>query len=426
MLGERGVLTQVPVDDIKINQRVREDLGDLEYLTSSISELGLLQPVVVRPDLTLIAGMRRLEAVRSLGWRSVPAYVVSNLEDARRALRAELDENNARLALSPVESILRARELFPAERSAAEERRQATQFGNGSEERKNGRPEERGDVEVRLAAAVGMGVRQYRQSRRIVEAAEADPEGFGDLSYELHSSRNVAGTYRHYEARKAQHDAEKLREAPEAERPRIRRVHDIEAWLRTQGRAHLVIADPPAITRDLEEADVLRRIESILTPIRREGRAYIFLGHKAARLERYLSLAPSLGVRRMELLVWIWRNTAGSYDEEWAHRPNHCHILQVWGETVRPLGVSGYEAFTAQEIPAPDSEVVVGREKPVELMSRIVRASTMQGERVLVPWAGSGEAVIAAHKLGRAVEGAEWDEGLLRRAEERGCRVVDE
>src|SRR4051794_15986064 len=101
MLGERGVLTQVPVDDIKINQRVREDLGDLEYLTSSISELGLLQPVVVRPDLTLIAGMRRLEAVRSLGWRSVPAYVVSNLEDARRALRAELDENNARLALSP-------------------------------------------------------------------------------------------------------------------------------------------------------------------------------------------------------------------------------------------------------------------------------------------------------------------------------------
>jgi excisionase family DNA binding protein len=46
----------------------RRDLGDIEGLAASIAALGLLHPIVVRPDGRLIAGKRRLRAAKLLGW----------------------------------------------------------------------------------------------------------------------------------------------------------------------------------------------------------------------------------------------------------------------------------------------------------------------------------------------------------------------
>jgi ParB family chromosome partitioning protein len=64
------------IADIRIGQRHRRDLGDIDALAASISEVGLLHPVVVTPDGRLIAGQRRLEACRSLGWSEVTATVI--------------------------------------------------------------------------------------------------------------------------------------------------------------------------------------------------------------------------------------------------------------------------------------------------------------------------------------------------------------
>jgi hypothetical protein len=57
-----------PIDQIIVGPRFRKDLGDLASLAASIDELGLLQPIVVRPDGILIAGERRLRAAQLLGW----------------------------------------------------------------------------------------------------------------------------------------------------------------------------------------------------------------------------------------------------------------------------------------------------------------------------------------------------------------------
>lgn len=51
------------VDSIAIGVRHRVDLGDLSPLMTSIERLGLLQPITVAPDGTLLCGRRRLEAV---------------------------------------------------------------------------------------------------------------------------------------------------------------------------------------------------------------------------------------------------------------------------------------------------------------------------------------------------------------------------
>jgi ParB family transcriptional regulator, chromosome partitioning protein len=81
---------------------------DLADLTTSLSENGLLQPIVVRPasDGTtgkweLVAGERRWRASMRLGWKEIPA-VVKDVDD-RTLLVLALVENIQRSQLSPLE-----------------------------------------------------------------------------------------------------------------------------------------------------------------------------------------------------------------------------------------------------------------------------------------------------------------------------------
>ena len=80
------------IDEIQIGFRYRKDLGDLRSLADSIAEVGLLHPVVVTPEGRLIAGQRRLEACRLLGWDDVPVTGV----DLYQAARGEAHENFVR------------------------------------------------------------------------------------------------------------------------------------------------------------------------------------------------------------------------------------------------------------------------------------------------------------------------------------------
>ena len=54
-----------PIAGIKIGTRHRRDLGDIAGLAASIEANGLLQPVVVHTDGTLIAGERRVRPIRA-------------------------------------------------------------------------------------------------------------------------------------------------------------------------------------------------------------------------------------------------------------------------------------------------------------------------------------------------------------------------
>jgi len=70
-------MTMMPINTIIVGQqRHRSDLGDVRSLAQSIEELGMLHAVVIDQHHNLLAGRRRLEAARLLGWRHVPVHVV--------------------------------------------------------------------------------------------------------------------------------------------------------------------------------------------------------------------------------------------------------------------------------------------------------------------------------------------------------------
>jgi ParB family chromosome partitioning protein len=94
---------KLKVREIVAGSRYRHDMGDIAGLAASIADVGLLQPIVVTPTGTLVAGERRLAAVRSLGLEDIDVHVVDNLDDASALLRAERDENTCRKPFTPTE-----------------------------------------------------------------------------------------------------------------------------------------------------------------------------------------------------------------------------------------------------------------------------------------------------------------------------------
>jgi ParB family chromosome partitioning protein len=112
-LTERAVTPQgaffseVLVTSIRPNPQQPRDEFDQsahEELMTSLSEVGLLQPIVVRPvddGFQLVMGERRWRACRELGWERIPA-IVRPTEDSAM-LRDALLENLHREQLNPLE-----------------------------------------------------------------------------------------------------------------------------------------------------------------------------------------------------------------------------------------------------------------------------------------------------------------------------------
>jgi len=83
-------IIEIPCDQIRIGERHRKDMGDLESLAASIAREGLLQPIGITDDFRLVFGHRRLLAVQGILKRpTIPARVVR----VNSLLAAEHDEN---------------------------------------------------------------------------------------------------------------------------------------------------------------------------------------------------------------------------------------------------------------------------------------------------------------------------------------------
>ncbi len=81
------------------DSRQRRDLTGLEELAASIRETGLINPIVVTQNLELVSGERRLEAHKLLGFDTIAAQYVEDLEQEELHL-IELEENIRREDLS--------------------------------------------------------------------------------------------------------------------------------------------------------------------------------------------------------------------------------------------------------------------------------------------------------------------------------------
>ena len=113
----KNQVVEIPVAAIVPNQyqpRKVFDQTEIQELAQTISEHGLLQPIVVREfrpgEYEIIAGERRFRAVKLLQWEKIPA-IVEKMTDADSASLA-LIENLQRAQLSPVEEAQAYKQLM--------------------------------------------------------------------------------------------------------------------------------------------------------------------------------------------------------------------------------------------------------------------------------------------------------------------------
>ena len=107
---------QISIFQVNVNAGRRQaDPEAVQKLADSISKVGLINPITVDQEYTLIAGLHRLEAAKRLGWTEIK-FTVSNLEGLQAEL-AEIDENFVRKDLSDDEFrelLLRRKEIYEA------------------------------------------------------------------------------------------------------------------------------------------------------------------------------------------------------------------------------------------------------------------------------------------------------------------------
>lgn len=153
------------INKIKVNDRIRKDFGNIEELARDIEENGLINPPVVTPDYTLIAGERRLRACKHLGYSQIEVRVMT-IRDYEHQLRMEISENENRKEFTFSERVEWARRLEEIERLKAKERMETGGVENFPQGQK-------GKVRDIVADQAGFGSgKQYEKAKFIAENAD--------------------------------------------------------------------------------------------------------------------------------------------------------------------------------------------------------------------------------------------------------------
>jgi DNA methylase/ParB/Sulfiredoxin domain len=229
----------IEISSIDVGDRHRRHMGDIAALAESIADIGLLHPIVIRPDGVLIAGERRLRAFRHLKRTMISATVI----DTDRVLRGEYAENFFRKTFAPSEIVAIAKALLEDAKASAKERMIAAHAS----------PEKFSELDDpsraldHVAKAVGVSRPTITKALEICDAADGDPTRFADLRDEMDETGRVDGAYKKFKKRKRAHYvAETAKGVPKAT-SRYRLVHGSVGKLTKEpaGTVDLIITDPP-------------------------------------------------------------------------------------------------------------------------------------------------------------------------------------
>ncbi len=116
------IVKEIPINDIDISEfNTRKNLSDgqedstIDDLAKSIEKQGLLSPITVyqQPNgrFALVAGQRRFNACRHLGWQKIPAIIRDSMTEAD-ATAVSLIENVRRADMNPRDKALAFKSLI--------------------------------------------------------------------------------------------------------------------------------------------------------------------------------------------------------------------------------------------------------------------------------------------------------------------------
>jgi len=176
---------RISIQDVCIKNRIRKNLGDIKSLAENIKILGLLSPIIINENNELLAGERRLEACKLLGWSDVDAIIINTL-DKEHNISVEICENVNRQDFSMEELVNAGIELERIESIKADERMKSGK----ADPTKNS--SEGGETRQIVAKKIGISFDTYRKNKYIVEHKDLlSPGEYADWNNRLISTNKA-------------------------------------------------------------------------------------------------------------------------------------------------------------------------------------------------------------------------------------------
>ncbi|HCX3051073.1 TPA: ParB N-terminal domain-containing protein [Staphylococcus aureus] len=195
----------IDINKVTVGKRIRKDCGDITSLADDIEDRGLINPPVVTPDYELIAGERRLKAMKKLDYRQIEVRVMS-VEDYEHQLKIEISENEERKAFTYSERMDYAKQLERIEAKKAKDRKTSKLKQNKDTVTDQG-PERKGETRDIVGKASGFGSgRTYARAKYIYE--NADEETIKEVDEGKKSIRKAHDELR---AKEKQNEANKVK-----------------------------------------------------------------------------------------------------------------------------------------------------------------------------------------------------------------------
>jgi ParB/RepB/Spo0J family partition protein len=148
----------IPLGQIEIGERRRQDYGDIGALAIGLKRVGLLEPIIVdrngqKGRYRLVAGERRIKAATMLKWKTIAASLLDQLTPTELR-EIELEENENRKPLTERE---RARTLASSKKLVENAKRAGEVISTTPVEKDSrGRKPEHGAPKKDIAEALGV------------------------------------------------------------------------------------------------------------------------------------------------------------------------------------------------------------------------------------------------------------------------------
>ena len=384
------------ISNITIKDRFRQELGSLASLSESIAEKGLIQPITVDTNLTLVAGRRRLAAATAAGLDKIPC-VIREVADELDAREIELFENLHRKEMEWQEQIRLVAEIHRLMQ------------------------EKHGDNWTQLATSKLLGKSRPAISDA-VELAEAM-----DVIPELEESSTADMARKKYKRIIEEVIVkEALDEAKSKNQKRAIMwasdhyiVGDVNKRIGTiaDGVMHFAEVDPPygidlkkmrkdkgELLKTYDEIDakdypefieeIAKQVYRVLYP-----NAFCVWWHGPTWSNMVLGTLLNVGFQ-VDVIPAIWYKPGGGFtnspNTKLARSYEPFFVCTKGQPLLRSRGRSNVYAIPG----VPPSQRIHATERPVELMQELLRTFAYPQARVIIPFLGSGNTLIACYKEG--------------------------
>lgn len=401
-------VVDVDVDRIKIEERAREDFGDIDELAQSISEKGLLQPIILDRELRLLAGHRRFLAHQKSGLKTIPA-VIRTTSGKVDALEVELIENAHR------------KDLTWPERARLEKRI----FDQKIKDDPTWSRQKQADLLEQAKSSTARRIQLAEAFELLPDLAEATTEDEAWKAFKKLEENFVADEL-------ARRVPAEVREASKWARDHYRIGDAIENMKSTKegAVAHFAEVDPPyavdligvrkarnksksghSAYNEVEPDEYVPFLKTVATEVYRllKPHSFAVFWYGMTWHWQVMDVLKSVGFSIPDIPAIWYKGPVGqtaSPDTTWGS----CYEPFFLARKGQPKMARPGRGNVFDYSPIPPTRKIHATEKPVELLEDILRTILMPGSAVLCPFLGSGVTLRAAYKLGHTGWGYDLDE----------------